>query len=108
MENNTPIELYDEIAHDLAFKDGDVALGKMFGMPCIKVNGKAFAGLYHDEMVFKLTGSAHADALGLEGSQLFDPGHMGRPMKEWVQIPPLHADQWQELAESALKYVGKK
>ena len=104
----TPAERYDEIAHELAFKDGDVALSKMFGMPCIKVNGKAFAGLHHGEMVFKLTGSAHAQALGLDGAQLFDPGHMGRPMKEWVQVPFAHADQWETFAERALEYVGKR
>lgn len=104
----TPAEQYDSIAHELAFKDGDVALSKMFGMPCLKVNGKAFAGLHHDEMVFKLTGGAHAQALGLAGSQLFDPSHMGRPMKEWVQVPFSHAEQWEELAERALEYVGKR
>lgn len=108
MDNITPAEHYDTIAHVLAFKDGDVTLSKMFGMPCLKVNGKAFAGLHHDEMVFKLTGEAHTQALGLPGSQLFDPGHMGRPMKEWVQVPFTHADQWETLAERALAYVGKR
>ncbi|HEV2583693.1 MAG TPA: hypothetical protein VGT44_22725 [Ktedonobacteraceae bacterium] len=103
----TAAEHYDTIAHDLAFKDGDVALGKMFGMPCIKVNGKAFAGFHRDEMVFKLTGSAHAQALGLDGARLFDPG-MGHPMKEWVQVPFTNAEQWGTLAERALEYVGKR
>ncbi len=108
MDNITPEKRYDEVAHDLAFKDGDVALGKMFGMPCIKVNGKAFAGLHHGEMVFKLTGGAHAQALGLDGAQLFDPGHMGHPMKECVQVPFSNAEQWGTLAERALEYVGKR
>ena len=103
----TAAEHYDTIAHDLAFKDGDVALGKMFGMPCIKVNGKAFAGFHRDEMVFKLTGNAHAQALGLDGARLFDPG-MGHPMKEWVLVPFTNAEKWGTLAERALEYVGKR
>lgn len=107
-ENIEPAQHYDELARELAFKDGDVSLGKMFGMPCIKVNGKAFAGLYHGEMVFKLSGGAHAQALGLDGACLFDPSHMERPMKEWVQVPFAHAQQWGEFAERALEYVGKR
>jgi hypothetical protein len=106
--NTTPAEHYDTIAHDLAFKDGDVAISKMFGMPCLKVNGKAFAGFYEGEMTFKLTGSAHAQALGLDGARLLDPGKMGRPMKEWVQVPFVHAEEWGGLAERALEYVGKR
>lgn len=107
-DNPLSRERFDEIAQELAFKDGDVAPGKMFGMPCIKVNGKAFAGLHHREMVFKLTGNAHVKALNLDGACLFDPAHMGRPMKEWVQVPFANADLWREFAESALQYVGRK
>ena len=107
-KSTTPTEHYDAIAHELAFKDGDVALSKMFGMPCLKVNGKAFAGFYEDKMVFKLTGGTHAHALGLDGARLFDPGNMGRPMKEWVLVPFAYAEQWETLAERALEYVGKR
>ena len=32
---------YDELAADLEARHGEVALGKMFGMPCVKRNGKA-------------------------------------------------------------------
>ena len=45
---------YDELAADLEARHGDVALGKMFGMPCVKRNGKAAAGYYRGDMVFKL------------------------------------------------------
>jgi len=37
-------------------------------------------------MVFKLTDKIHADALSLDGSELFDPSGKKRPMKEWVQV----------------------
>ncbi len=105
---DNPKDTYHEIAQELAATNGDVEEGKMFGMPCIKVNRKAFAGFFQDEMVFKLTGDEHAKALSLDGARLFDPSNMGRPMKEWVQVPFAHAEKWADIAEDALEYVGKK
>ena len=104
--NAGELDTYNQLAQELAATNDDVTLGKMFGMPCINVNRKAFAGLYQDDMVFKLTGDAHAQALQLEGAHLFDP--MGRPMKEWVQVPFAHAASWPDLATHALSYVGKR
>ena len=96
-------ERYEELADDLAARNDDVQLGKMFGMPCVKRGGKAVVGLYEGEMVFKLPDAAARDlALELEGARLFDPMG-GRPMKEWVQVPAAHADRWPELATSALR-----
>ena len=78
---------------------------QMFGKPCFKVNGKAFCCFFKDEMVFKLEGKPHESALGLKGSQLFDPSGKKSPMKEWVQVPFEHKAKWPELAKSALKYA---
>lgn len=80
---------------------------QMFGKPCFKTDGKAFICFFQNEMVFKLTGEVHEKALGFSGSQLFDPSGKGRPMKEWIQVPYAHADQWALLAKEALKYVKK-
>ena len=77
----------------------------MFGMPCLKIGTKAFAGLAAQAMVFKLPADARADALRLEGAHLFDPMG-GRPMKEWVAVPGSHASHWSNLAASALAYVA--
>ena len=88
--------LVDELKGEL-----DIVGTSMFGMPSIKRrDGKAFAGLYGDDMVFKLVGEAHAAALALEGSHLFEP-MAGRPMKAWVQVPPSHETQWADLAREA-------
>lgn len=80
--------------------------GKLFGKPCFKINGKAFCCFFQGDMVFKLTGEEHAEALALEGARLFDPTGKGRPMKEWVQVPDTHEALWQKLAEEAAAYVG--
>jgi hypothetical protein len=86
----------DELKNEL-----DIVGASMFGMPSLKRRGgKAFAGLYGDDMVFKLEGEAHAAALALGGAHLFEP-MAGRPMKAWVQVPPTHESQWAELARKA-------
>lgn len=80
---------------------------QMFGKPCFKINGKAFISFFNNEMVFKLTGDAHAAALQLKGARLFDPSGKGRAMKEWVQVPGTHKARWGTLAQAAVDYVGK-
>ena len=88
--------LVEELRNEL-----DIVGASMFGMPSIKRRGgKAFAGLYGDDMVFKLEGDAHAKALALEGAHLFEP-MAGRPMKAWIQVPPTHETQWADLARKA-------
>ena len=96
---------YDAIVKALAGKRG-VAASKMFGMPTLKIRGKAFAGLTDDTMVFKLKGAHHTAALTLRGAKLFEP-MAGRQMKEWVQVPAAHAAAWKALAERARDYVAK-
>ena len=52
----------------------DVVKASMFGMPGMKRRGgKAFCGLYGEDMIFKLAGEDHARALSLEGAHLFEP-----------------------------------
>jgi TfoX N-terminal domain len=82
-------------------KERDVVRASMFGMPGIKRrDGKAFCGIYGDDMIFKLEGEDHARALSLEGAHPFEP-MAGRPMKAWVQVPPEHEAQYADLARSA-------
>jgi hypothetical protein len=95
---------YDRVAAELVDRDGATA-GQMFGMPCLKVRGKVFAGFHHGAMVFKLGADDLAQALALPGASQFDPG-MGRPMKQWAQVPGDHADRWGELGRRALGEVA--
>jgi len=95
---------YDALVGELV-KTADVKAGKMFGMPSVFLKGKSVAGLYGDDMVFKLGPAALEKALKLEGSRLFDPAG-GRPMKAWAQVPATHARRWHELARQALEVSG--
>jgi hypothetical protein len=93
--------LLDELS-----SERDVVKASMFGMPGIKRRGgKAFCGLYGDDMIFKLEGEDHARALSLDGAHLFEP-MAGRPMKAWVQIPPEHESQYAELGRAAEANLG--
>jgi hypothetical protein len=88
--------LLDELS-----SERDVVKVSMFGMPGIKRRGgKAFCGMYGEDMLFKLTGEDHARALSLEGAHLFEP-MAGLPMKAWVQVPPEHVALYPDLARAA-------
>ncbi len=81
-------------------------ISKMFGMPTLKINGKAFAGFANEAMIFKLAAEAHALALQERGSKLFEPTP-GRQMKEWVQVPTTSSNKWLFFAHSAKDYCFK-
>jgi hypothetical protein len=98
---------YSEVTDIVQVKHG-ATVSKTFGTPTLKINGKVFAGLEKNEMIFKLTGEDHAKALKLKGAKLFDPMKNGKAMKEWVQVPAAHSKLWLKFAESALKYVKTK
>ncbi|HEY3559047.1 MAG TPA: hypothetical protein VGL05_16370 [Kribbella sp.] len=98
------VAAYDAVAAGL--ESAGVVRGKMFGMPCLKLGTKVVAGMYGDAMTVKLPPEPRERALALPGVEHFDPG-MGRPMKEWVQIPLDQAAVWPEYAAEAMEYVGR-
>src|SRR4051812_13691807 len=95
------LDAFEELCDDLLARNADLERTKMMGMPSLKRNGKLVAGFVssEDAMVFKLEHhAAHAGALALAGSHLFDPGGRGRPFKEWGVVPPAHTARWPGLA----------
>ena len=95
---------YEKLTTALAANE-EVTSGQMFGKACLKINGKAFASLHNEKLVFKLTGEHHKKALSLKGAELWDPSGKGRPMKEWVALPASEAKRFKGLAAEALAYV---
>lgn len=95
---------YQEVAAGIT--DGhEVVASKMFGMPTLKVKSKAFAGLMGESMSFKLGAEEVARNAALAGAGSFDPGNMGRPMKDWLLVGPEGSGHWPQLAEKALTFV---
>ena len=91
--------------------DHRVIESQMFGMPCVKIGSKAFAGLWKNNLVVKI-GTRRVEALlkAKLGKQ-FDPSGMHRPMKEWIMIKApttAAAKKWIELADEAKKFVAGK
>jgi hypothetical protein len=105
MAGNNEVRMmsYDAVCRELEYVPGVVA-GKMFGMPILKINGKAFAGTYGDAMIFKLSPTDVERALGVPGATHFDPMG-GRPMREWVAVPDDQSEHWLDLSRAALAYV---
>lgn len=96
---------YDDLVAEMVSSE-QVQTGRWFSLPCLKANGYIFAALWlNGDMVFKLWGKAHQEAMALPGAKLFDPLDKNRPMKEWVQVPAQHHNQWRDLAQDALEYT---
>jgi len=59
----------------------------MFGCPCGFLGGNMFMGLFGDQLFLRLGESDRATLLAEEGAEPFDPMG-GRPMREYVVVPP--------------------
>ena len=60
---------------------------QMFGYPACFVNGNLFMSLFADRMVLRLPDADREALLKLKGAEQFEP-MPGRPMKEYVMVPP--------------------
>jgi TfoX/Sxy family transcriptional regulator of competence genes len=81
----SPQELIDLFA---SVMPGPLAVGrKMFGYPAAFVNGNMFMGLFQEEMLLRLGESERADLLKIPGAKNFAP-MPGRPMREYISVPP--------------------
>ena len=82
----SPPELVD-FFDDVASTFPSAQRRKMFGYPCIFVNGHLTAGLFQDSFILRLPESERTAFLKLRGAAPFEP-MKGRPMKEYVVAPP--------------------
>ena len=99
--------LYREVVQTL-LSDPRVTEASMFGMPTLKVGGKAFAGLWKKQLVVKIGQLRTQELLKTKAGRSFDPSGQGRPMKEWIAIKEPAAQarkKWLALAEEAKAFV---
>jgi len=68
-------------------RDPRVETIKMFGAIAGLVNGNMFGGLFAKSAVVKLNDTDRAEALKLDGAELFDPMGNGRVMQDTVMLP---------------------
>jgi TfoX/Sxy family transcriptional regulator of competence genes len=60
---------------------------KMFGYPAAFTRGNLFASLHGSDVVLRLPDNARAALLAQPGARIFEP-MAGRPMREYVVLPP--------------------
>lgn len=79
---------------------------QMFGMPAAFVGGNMTAGLHQDTIIVRLPGDLRQERLAA-GWSMFEP-MPGRPMREYVALPPgvaADADEARTWVQHAAEYV---
>jgi TfoX/Sxy family transcriptional regulator of competence genes len=86
-----PQELVDYL--DSVVPDGPapVEFRPMFGGPCYWTGGNMFAAIHQESMIVRLSEEDRQALLREPGAALFEPME-GRPMREYVVIPPQIAE----------------
>ncbi len=80
----------------------------MFGYPAAFFRGNMFAGLFQDSMFLRLSPEHRAALCAHRGARPFEP-MAGRPMREYVVVPPAilaSENQLREWLEKARAYAA--
>ena len=78
------VEYFNDIIPD---GPAPVEFRPMFGAPCYWTGGNMFAALHQESMIVRLSEADRAALLAEPGAALFEPME-GRPMREYVVMPP--------------------
>ena len=91
---------------ELASLAGHADRKQMFGYPTCVLNGNMFMGLHEDSLILRLAGVDRAEFLSRYDAALFEP-MPGRPMKEYVVVPPALAgdDEVDDCVRLSLAYA---
>jgi hypothetical protein len=101
----SPEGRFDAIAKKELERPG-VSGGTGFGRnPGLRIGGKIFAMLVHDELVVKLPKNRVAELTGTGVGRPFEPG-TGKVMKEWLSVPVGASRRWRSLVDEARSFVG--
>ena len=87
MKWRRPPEEHVDLFLSLVPDDPGVELRHMFGCPCLFLNGNMFAGIHQEDLFVRLSAEDRHVLLELPGARLFEP-MAGRPMREYVCVPP--------------------
>src|SRR5262249_8050510 len=80
--------------------------GKGFSASALKVDGRIFAMLSsRSEFVVKLPRKRVVELIDSGDGRTFNAGK-GRPMTEWLILPPMSRRDWTSVAEEGFAFVG--
>ena len=91
----------------------DVAVRAMFGHPAAFAAGNLFLGVFGESVFVRLSDEDRPAALRLDGARPFEP-MPGRPMREYVVLPPslagdrARAGRWVTKALGYARGLGPK
>jgi len=81
--------------------------GKALQSMGLMVGSKLFAFIKNGHLVLKLPATQIDILIEAHDAVRFD-GNRGKPMKEWVVMPPSSSAIWPALAEDAFRFVSGK
>ena len=99
--------LYEELTDDLLY-DPAVGRATMMGFPCIRLAGK-FLATYDGKagcLVLKLPRERVAGLIANGSGETFAPA--GKAFREWVSIPSIDRDLWQQLLAEAVEFARQQ
>lgn len=99
-----PVELVEAFKAAMQPIPG-IQVRQMFGYPAAFVNGLMFAGLHARKMILRLPDEERAAFMKLDGAAQFEP-MPGRPMREYVVVPPAMLASHAELDGWILKALA--
>jgi hypothetical protein len=100
-------DLYDELTDDLLY-DPAVGRATMMGYPCVRLAGKFLASYDANArcLVVKLPRERVTE---LVESALGDPfAPAGKVFREWVAIPTVDRDLWQQVLAEAVEFARQQ
>ncbi len=83
----------------------DVTLGQAMHNPGLMTSGKLFAFVKDGSLVLKLPAGVIDGLVESHGAVRFDRGQ-GKPLREWVVVPPSAAADWPDLTRQACDFVA--
>jgi hypothetical protein len=100
-------DLYEELTDDLLY---DPAIGRatMMGYPCVRLAGK-FLASFDDTarcLVVKLPRERVTGLVASGRGEPFAPA--GRVFREWVAIPTVDCDLWQQVLAEAVGFARRQ
>jgi hypothetical protein len=100
-------DLYDELTDDLLY-DPAVGRATMMGYPCVRLAGK-FLASYDDKARCLVVKLPRERVVRLVDSGRGDPfAPAGKVFTEWVAIPTVDRDLWQQLLSEAVEFARQQ
>ena len=100
-------DLYDELTDDLLY-DPAVGRATMMGYPCVRLAGKFLASYDGTArcLVVKLPRERVTELVEAGRGDPFAPA--GRVFREWVAVPTVDRDLWQQLLAEAVRFARRQ